>query len=156
MSTVTATATAHAPAVGFDPRFTVERVDGVGVFLVSEDASAVLGEPIHLALQALLDGTRSADEVAEALADRFSALETYHALDVMTAKGYLACADDVGGSAAQDAYWALAGVKPSDAERDLARHRSTRDGPRRHRPRSTGRRAGRRRAHCPRRATTER
>ena len=120
MSTVTATATAHAPAVGFDPRFTVERVDGVGVFLVSEDASAVLGEPIHLALQALLDGTRSADEVAEALADRFSALETYHALDVMTAKGYLACADDVGSSAAQDAYWALAGVKPSDAERDLA------------------------------------
>jgi oxazoline/thiazoline synthase len=120
VSSVTATATAHAPAVGFDPRFTVERVDGVGVFLVSEDGSAVLGEPIHLALQALLDGTRSADEVAEALADRFSALETYHALEVMTAKGYLVCADDADSSEAQGAYWALAGVKPSDAERDLA------------------------------------
>ena len=60
-----------ASAVRFDPRFSVQRVDGAGVFLVSEDATAVLGEPIHLALAGLIDGIRSADDLADALADRF-------------------------------------------------------------------------------------
>jgi oxazoline/thiazoline synthase len=115
-----APATAQAPPVRFDPRYSVERVEGVGVFLVSEDGSAVLGQPIHLALGAVIDGTRSSDEIAEALADRFPGWETYHALEELSAKGYLAAPGDTDSSDAQRAYWSLAGVAAIDAQRELA------------------------------------
>jgi hypothetical protein len=117
---MTTAAPLTASAVRFDPRFAVERVDGTGVFLVSEDGAAVLGEPIHLALAGLIDGTRSADDLADALADRFSALAIYHALERMGAKGYLAAGDEATASDGQRAYWGLAGVPVAHAERELA------------------------------------
>jgi oxazoline/thiazoline synthase len=113
-------ATAQAAPVRYDPRYTVERVDGVGVFLVSEEGSAVLGQPIHLALGAAIDGARGADELVAALADAFPAWETYHALEELTAKGYLATSEESDASEAQRAYWGLAGVAAADAERELA------------------------------------
>ncbi len=120
MSSPAAPVARPTAAVRFNSRYSVERVERVGVFLVSEDSSAVLAEPIHLALGALLDGTRSADDVAEALADRFTPLETYHALEAMTAKGYLEPAEQTIAPERQRAYWALAGVGAGDAERGLA------------------------------------
>ncbi len=116
MSSVSPPVAPPSAAVHFDPRYSVESVDGVGVFLLSEDGSAVLSEPIHRALSELLDGTRSADDLVEALAGRFTPLETYHVLETMTAKGYLATAGHTGASDGQRAYWALAGVSANDAE----------------------------------------
>jgi bacteriocin biosynthesis cyclodehydratase domain-containing protein len=113
-------ATAQATPVRYDPRYSVERVVGVGVFLLSEENSAVLSQPIHLALGAAIDGACSADDLAEALAGNFPAWETYHAVEELTAKGYLATPDESDASDAQRAYWGLAGVAAADAERELA------------------------------------
>ena len=109
-----------AERLRFAPRFAVNRVDDVGVFLVSEDGAAVLSQPVHLALAPLLDGRRTADEAVDALDGSFSALEVYHAIETMTAKGYVVYA---GAETAPDealAYWGLAGIDEVAAGERLA------------------------------------
>ncbi len=100
-----------AERLRFAPRFAVERVAGVGVFLVSEDGASVLSQPVHLALAPLLDCRRTADEAVDALDGSFSALEVYHAIETMTAKGYVVRAGPEPAPEEALAYWGLAGIE---------------------------------------------
>jgi ribosomal protein S12 methylthiotransferase accessory factor len=114
-------ADSDAGRVRFDPRFSVQQVDSVGVFLVCEDGAAVLSRPVHLALAPLIDGTRTADDLAQELSGRFPALEIYHALEEMSAKRYVTASDGQDRSGdGERAYWGLAGVDPGDAATAVA------------------------------------
>jgi oxazoline/thiazoline synthase len=116
-----AASTALAPErLRFNPRFWVETVEGVGVFLVSEDRSAVLTRPIHRALAPLVNGRRSIDDLERALADAFPPWETRFALTEMADRGYLASADTDETDDGELTYWSLAGVEPAAAGKALA------------------------------------
>lgn len=105
---------ASSAAPRFDPRFVVEHVEGVGTFLLSEDASLVLTQPAQRAVAPLLDGVRTSDDIVARVASEVSAVEAYHALELLARDGYLA--DDAPGTDdGTAAHWRLAGVEPSRA-----------------------------------------
>ncbi len=77
----------HQPK--FKSNFRVETVESVGVFLLSESDSYVLKGSTYEKLAPLIDGCRTADEIANSLQPQISAAEAYYAMMQMQRKGYL-------------------------------------------------------------------
>lgn len=81
-------------------RYRAIAVAGEGVVLLSNEGEAVLRGPIYEQVIPLLDGRRSADEIAKLLAPERLPAEVYYALGQLEARGHLA---DRAGSLVVDA-----------------------------------------------------
>lgn len=71
------------------PNFCAQSVLNQGVTLLSERGSVVLGNHIYQSLFPLLDGTRTIDEVLDALPEQVSATHIYYGLMELEHQGYL-------------------------------------------------------------------
>jgi oxazoline/thiazoline synthase len=97
----------------------VEVVEPDRVFLLTETRSFVLTGRGYRHAAPLLDGTRTADEIVEALADRIPAPETRVALALLLERGYIstrAGSSDPG----LEAFWHLQELDPTSATDRLA------------------------------------
>ncbi len=110
----------HQPR--FKAHFRVETVGGEGVFLLSEKGPTVLHGRLNEQVAPLIDGRRSADEIAEQLEGTLSAAEVYHALRHLEKKGYLAEGNGLTSAdgPALQAFWHLQGIDPISAAQRLA------------------------------------
>lgn len=105
------------------PRFRsdyhVSSIPGQGIFLLTEALPTVLNGDIYEAVCPLIDGYRSAREIADTLADVVSAAEVYYGLAKLEERGFIeeaATALDQGISA----YWRGVGQDPEQALARLA------------------------------------
>jgi ribosomal protein S12 methylthiotransferase accessory factor len=102
----------------FKAHFHVRTVPGEGVFLLSEKSQAVLRGRLYELVAPLIDGRRSADDLADQLDGRLSAAEVFHALGQLEKQGFLA----EGNGPLPDgekAYWHLQQIAPAEAARGL-------------------------------------
>ena len=73
----------------FKTHFRVETLEEEGAFLISERDAIVLSDGLFQSLIPLLDGNRTAEEIAEQLQDRLPAPYIYYALMELEQRGYL-------------------------------------------------------------------
>jgi ribosomal protein S12 methylthiotransferase accessory factor len=103
----------------FKAHFHVDVLEGEGTFLLSELGQAVLHGRLYEVLAPLLDGRRSADDLADQLRDQTDPARVYYALDQLERRGFLSESTD-GLPAAEAALWALQDIDPLAAARRLA------------------------------------
>ncbi len=106
----------------FKPHYHVERVEGEGVYLLSESEQRLLRGHLYEQVAPLIDGRRTAADIADHLQDRVAADDVNYALELLEQKGYLAEADDQL-PAGETAFWAIQGIEPRQALRLLAETR---------------------------------
>jgi len=78
----------------FGRHLAVHVVDGDGVALLGERTSVVLAGGLYERLARLMDGTRTADDIADLLEAEYNAAEVYYAIAVLAADGHVVDADD--------------------------------------------------------------
>lgn len=103
----------------FNPCLHVESVSGHGTILLSERGHFMLTGHVYDMVLPLIDGQRTADEIADILAGRARMDEIYYALAVLERDGHLVeASDDM--PAEQQAFWTALGVTSDQARRHLA------------------------------------
>ena len=102
----------------FAPHYAVEIVDNTTVVLVHEGDEVLLQGELMAAVAARLDGYRSAEAIAAALADRACPAEVYYILGWLQHKGYIIDASGVLVEAA--GFWTSRAIDPAVARRKLA------------------------------------
>jgi ribosomal protein S12 methylthiotransferase accessory factor len=102
----------------FNPRFRVE-VAPQGIYLLSEHTRLVLSAPIYRCLAPLLDGSRTVDELVDAMQRVASPAEVYYALDCLERQRLIV--EPAGVAPARAAFWEELGCPARDAEAHLAR-----------------------------------
>jgi bacteriocin biosynthesis cyclodehydratase domain-containing protein len=98
----------------FKPYFHVERVEGEGVFLLSEHGHFVLFGPVNELVAPAIDGRRTSDEIVDGLVGEASMQELYLALASIERDGYLIEAD-AETPRPEAAFWAGLGAEPREA-----------------------------------------
>ena len=93
----------------FSPLLDVECPDGGSVFLLSERRQRLVTGGLAGLVCPLIDGQRSADEIAELLEGQAPAVEVFYALVVLERDGYLVESTD-SAEAARSAFWQALGV----------------------------------------------
>ena len=96
------------------PHFVPVISPGEGVLLLNEKAARVLRGDLYERLIPLLDGTRSADQLVQALTPEFSAAQVYFTLISLQSRNYLCHALTTLPPEAA-AYWADLGLDPEQA-----------------------------------------
>ena len=96
------------------PHFVPLICPGEGVLLLNEKVARVLRGDLYERLIPLLDGTRSADQLVQALTPEFSAAQVYFTLISLQSRNYL-CQALKTLSPEAAAYWADLGVDPEQA-----------------------------------------
>ena len=94
-------------------------VDSEGVFLLSERGHVLLTGNLYLRLAPMLDGSRTTDEVVDALADVATPAEVYYAIAQLEKKGHIvenAGYTDAAIPCARLAFWDALGLDPLTAE----------------------------------------
>jgi ribosomal protein S12 methylthiotransferase accessory factor len=102
----------------FSPRFRVE-VAPQGIYLLSEHDRLLLGAPIYKSLAPLLDGSRTVDEIVDAMERMASPAEVYYALDCLERQRLIV--EPAGLAPARAAFWEEQGCPARDAEERLAK-----------------------------------
>lgn len=106
----------------FGSSFVVEVVESVGVFVFTETSSRFLaGRPVEL-VTALIDGSRTDEQIVDLLDGKLSAAEVHYALAELEKWGYLVDPQD-DAPMASAAYWEALKARGGDASRRLARSR---------------------------------
>jgi bacteriocin biosynthesis cyclodehydratase domain-containing protein len=99
----------------------VSVIPGEGVLLLSENGVSALHGRVYELMAPLLDGSRDADAIADALDGQIEGAEVYYSLALLEQKGYLTeNAPDI--SKQISAFWHGLGLEPNEA---LARLRET-------------------------------
>src|SRR5262245_42334563 len=102
----------------FKAHLHAEHLPGEGIMLFSERGQALLRGRLYESVAPLIDGRRSADEIAEELKGKISGAEVYHALRHLEKKGYLAAQN--GHFPKQDqVFWHLQNIEPAVAAQKL-------------------------------------
>ena len=96
------------------PHFVPLICPGEGVLLLNEKVARVLRGDLYERLIPLLDGTRSADQLVQALTPEFSAAQVYFTLISLQSRNYL-CQALTTLSPEAAAYWADLGLDPEQA-----------------------------------------
>ncbi|MDC3044259.1 TOMM precursor leader peptide-binding protein [bacterium] len=96
------------------PHFVPLITPGEGVLLLNEKVARVLRGDLYERLIPLLDGTRSADQLVQALTPEFSAAQVYFTLISLQSRNYL-CQALTTLSPEAAAYWADLGLDPEQA-----------------------------------------
>ena len=112
----------HTPI--FKAKYHHLRVEGQGVFLVSETEKHVLEGEILWQLIPLVDGYRSAQALIEALEEEFDREDIQDALELLESQGYVlenqAAPRETTPIMAQSLFWGEMGLTPHQAQRTLA------------------------------------
>lgn len=110
----------HRPA--FKPCFHLATVEDEGTFLLSEQGHFVLTGHLNDLVVPLIDGRRTADDIADHLRGAARMEEVYYALAMLEKSGHLVEADD---DAAPEtaAFWTALGIDTHAARERLARTR---------------------------------
>ena len=103
--------TEASPRLALKPHLRAHVISAREVALIGERERYALRGELYAALLPLLDGSRSEDDIAAALADRHAPEQVYYALAQLEAKGYAGPAQ-VGMEAA---WWSAHGVTPKAA-----------------------------------------
>ncbi|MFD0274426.1 TOMM precursor leader peptide-binding protein [Kitasatospora sp. NPDC127111] len=106
------------PTIGFKRHYTPYVVDGEAVYLVSERGVSVVDGRLAQTLAPLLDGTRTAEQIGEALRGTVPADRVRGAVERLRDRGYLADAGRVEDPAAA-AYFEMAGLDGAAATEAL-------------------------------------
>lgn len=103
----------------FKPRYCVRSIEGAGTLLLTETVPTVLHGQLNELVCPLVDGVRSADEIAAELGDRVSAAEVYYTLNLLEKRGLIeeARGDD---RLAERAFWQSCEIDPETAWERLA------------------------------------
>jgi ribosomal protein S12 methylthiotransferase accessory factor len=104
----------------FKAHIRVEVVKGEGVIVLSETGHAALDGQLFELVAPLIDGRRTADDIAEELQPQASCAEVYYALKILEGKGYLICSRPTGSAAPEAVFWSLQGIDPDSVCRRLA------------------------------------
>ncbi|MFD0571459.1 TOMM precursor leader peptide-binding protein [Kitasatospora gansuensis] len=110
-------------AIGFKHHYTPYVVDGEAVYLVSERGVSVVDGGLAQALAPLLDGTRTAEQIGEALRDTVPADKVRTAVERLRDRGYLASTGRVEDPAGA-AYFEMAGLDGAAASSALRTSRA--------------------------------
>ena len=103
----------------FKSHFHVEIIDSDScVILISENSNFVLKGRLYCLVARMLDGSKDADEIVDALENEISAAEVYFALEKLKQKEYIAEKDETVHPAFA-AYWNLLGLSESRAKEAL-------------------------------------
>lgn len=106
--TVIAAGPADTPAESrwaVDPRVVLRTLDGDGVVVLRGDDSTLLRGGVFKAVVELLDGTRTTDEIVEAVGSRLPAARVYYAIEQMRRRSLIVAVGDADASA-ERALWA--------------------------------------------------
>src|SRR5687767_6802107 len=103
----------------FKPHIHVEIVKDEGVFLVSEIGHSVLNGRLFELVSPLIDGRRSADEIAAELQPQASLAQVYYALMQLERKGYLSESDRTF-PLEEAAFWSVQNTPSQTAAQRLA------------------------------------
>jgi ribosomal protein S12 methylthiotransferase accessory factor len=106
----------------FKPHYHIERVEGEGVYLLSESDQRLLRGHLYEWVAPLIDGRRTAADIVDHLQDQVSADDVNYALLKLEQTGYLAEGDDRP-PAGEAAHWSIQGIEPRQATRRLAEAR---------------------------------
>lgn len=106
----------------FKKYFHVEPVDSEGVFLLSEFGHYVLTGKLNELVVPLIDGKRTADEIASLLSHEASLAEIYYALILLHQKGHIEEAEEEM-SPNDAAFWSSLGVDARSAKEKLSQAR---------------------------------
>lgn len=98
----------------FKPRYCVRTIEDMGTLLLTETVPTVLNGQLNDLVCPLVDGVRSADDIAAELEDRVSAAEVYYTLNLLEQRGFVEEADE-GIPLAERAFWQVCEVNPSVA-----------------------------------------
>lgn len=101
------------------PWFRAEPVQHEGLYLIGERRETVFRGELGVALAPYLDGTRTVDEIVEALSDAFTPAEVYYAVGLAEREGILTSTEPHLGSAAE-AFWGSLAHDPTVATARLA------------------------------------
>lgn len=103
----------------FRPDLVASSIDGAGTFLLSETVPIVLNGRLNELVCPLIDGKRSADDIAAELSSTVSPAETYFALATLERRGLIIEATPSAESPA-GGFWSACGLEPETAEQRLA------------------------------------
>ena len=101
------------------PHFEFRQIDDQRVLLVSDTFNTLLRGRIHVDLFPMLDGRRSAEDIAAALAGKHSAHDVDRTLAALASRGYVV-AGDYAMEPERAAFWSSLGASPLWAEERLA------------------------------------
>ena len=96
-------------------------VQGKGVYLFRERGAVRVRGALYERIAPLLDGTRTIDDVARAVADTTPAAEVYYAIGQLVDRGHV-CEVSTGLPADAAAFWSALGVEPRAASRLTQAH----------------------------------
>ncbi|MEI6622625.1 MAG: TOMM precursor leader peptide-binding protein [Actinomycetes bacterium] len=105
----------------FLAKYDVRPVPGAGVFLLSEGLPVTLSGRLFELVCPLVDGVRTADQIAAELRDVVPGAEVYYALNLLSRGGHIQEAS-AAMPTAQAAFWQSCGVDPAAAHARLAAH----------------------------------
>ena len=86
---------------------------GEGVYLFGERGSVALRGSLYERLANLLDGTRTTDDIVDALSATSPAADVYYAIDQLIARGYVC--DDAACPLEAAAFWSTLSLDPAQA-----------------------------------------
>lgn len=103
----------------FRPDLVVSSIGGAGTFLLSETVPIVLNGRLNELVCPLIDGKRSADDIARELSSEVAAAETYFALATLERRG-LIIESTPASEGPEAGFWSACGIEPDTAEQRLA------------------------------------
>jgi ribosomal protein S12 methylthiotransferase accessory factor len=103
----------------FQPYFHVEPGDEELVFLVTEATTHVLHGRVYQQIAPLLDGTRTADQIADALVDRLLPFEVTYAIERLRQRGFV-IEGPTRAAEGEAMFWCGLGIDPNAAHSALA------------------------------------
>ena len=87
---------------------------GDAIYLFAERGSVALRGLVYEQIAPLLDGVRTADDIAEALSATTTAADVYYAIDQLAARGYV-CDGDAARPPETAGFWSSTGLDPATA-----------------------------------------
>lgn len=108
--------------IAFKAHLSVWAIPGEGMVVLAKDGTTAFHGSLYESLAGLIDGSRSADEIADALEVSENLARTYFALENLEKAGFLTYSESQG-SERSGPFWQSLGIEPMDVERALRTRR---------------------------------
>src|SRR5688572_11768413 len=119
------------PRWAVDPRVVLRALDGEGLVVLRGDDSTLLRGEVFKAIAEQIDGTRTSDQIVEAIGDRLPPARVYYAIQQMKRRGLIVPTAEPG-ALAESALWSEiggAGAENSESGRRIIEVFATADVP---------------------------
>lgn len=106
------------PKPVWKPHYRVQILKKEGVLLLTEDGSKALYGKVYELVAPLLDGSRTPDDIVDAIGEKASPAEIYYAISQLEKKGYITIGKN-GFSPGETAYWHSKDLDPVESAEKL-------------------------------------